>query len=141
MLIVTGGGDDRRRLHAIEAGADDFLEKPISIAELRARVRSAMRMKKYMDELDNAAASLVMLGATIEARDRYTQGHCERLADYGSRLGRRIGLSAEELWAIERGGFLHDLGKIVFAFILVFYLYCNIGATKNKSDRIFSVIV
>jgi putative two-component system response regulator len=120
VLIVTGGGDHTRHLSALEAGADDFLQKPVSMSELRARVRSAVRMKKYIDELDNAAASLVMLGATIEARDRYTQGHCERLAQYGLGLGRRIGLGLEDLWAIERGGFLHDLGKIAIPDAILF---------------------
>lgn len=120
VLIVTGGGDQTRHLRALEAGADDFLEKPVSMSELRARVRSAVRLKKYIDELDNAAASLVMLGATIEARDRYTQGHCERLAQYGLGIGRRIGLGTEDLWAIERGGFLHDLGKIAIPDAILF---------------------
>jgi len=120
VLIMTGGGDQTRHLRALEAGADDFLQKPISLAELKPRVRSAIRLKKYVDELDDAAASLVMLGATIEARDRYTQGHCERLADYGLRLGRRLGLDSGDLSAIERGGFLHDLGKIAIPDAVLF---------------------
>jgi putative two-component system response regulator len=112
VLMMTGGGDEDRHVRALEAGADDYLKKPITMAQLRPRVRSAIRLKQYVDELDNAAASLVMLAATIEARDPHAQGHCERLADYGKRLAQRVGLRGEDLRAIERGGFLHDLGKI-----------------------------
>ena len=120
VLIMTGSADHRRRVQAAEAGADDFLEKPIGLGELRARVQSAARLKKYIDELDHAAASLVILGSTIEARDPYTRGHCERLADLGVRLGRRAGLGTEDLWALERGGFLHDLGKIAVPDAILF---------------------
>ncbi|MFI5179654.1 MAG: HD domain-containing phosphohydrolase, partial [Vicinamibacterales bacterium] len=112
VLMMTGMADHEEYLKALEAGADDFLAKPIRLAELRARVRSAARMKQYVDELDNAAASIVLLGATIEARDRSTEGHCRRLAVYASQLGARIGLGAEDQRALERGGYLHDLGKI-----------------------------
>jgi putative two-component system response regulator len=112
VLIMTGSASRDRRLAALDAGADDFLTKPLDLAELRARIRSAVKMKQYVDELDDAAASLLMLGATIEARDWATGGHCQRLGKYASRLGRRIGLDDDDVRALERGGWLHDLGKI-----------------------------
>ena len=52
------------------------------------------------------------LGATIEARDPLTRGHCQRLGAYGIALGRSVGLNDQDLSALERGGFLHDIGKI-----------------------------
>ena len=112
VLVMTGMTDPTTHLAAIEAGADDFVPKPIQFAELRARVRSAVRMKRCTDELDNAAASIVMLGAAIEARDPRTKGHCERLASYATTLGIRIGLDSRDLRALEQGGYLHDLGKV-----------------------------
>lgn len=112
VLIMTGDAHAGSRLAALEAGADDFLPKPVQLRELRARLRSAVRMKHYVDDLDNAAASMVMLAATIEARDRSTEGHCQRLGDYASALGTRIGLGGEDLRALQLGGCLHDLGKI-----------------------------
>lgn len=120
VLVMSGFADRRHHLAALEAGADDFLAKPIAVPELQARIRSAVRLKRYVDELDNAAASIVSLGATIEARDRYTDGHCQRLADYASQLGGRIGLEAEDLRALERGGYLHDLGKIAIPDAVLF---------------------
>jgi putative two-component system response regulator len=49
---------------------------------------------------------------TIEIRDPYTEGHCQRLANYASALGERLALPDEDLEALYQGGFLHDLGKI-----------------------------
>jgi putative two-component system response regulator len=48
----------------------------------------------------------------VEARDPYTEGHCERLARYASDLGEHLGLPPDSLVALRRGGYLHDLGKI-----------------------------
>ncbi|MGQ0734769.1 MAG: HD domain-containing phosphohydrolase [Acidobacteriota bacterium] len=112
IVLMTGLNERGDRLQAIEAGADDFLTKPIDGAELRARVRSLVRIKHYTDELDSAEAVILSLGLTVEARSPYTHGHCERLAHYGVLLGRRLGLPAEDLAALHGGGFLHDLGKI-----------------------------
>ncbi len=120
VLMMTGAADPGTHLAALEAGADDFLPKPLSLPEVRARVRSASRMKGYIDELDNAAASIVMLGAAIEARDRHTNGHCRRLAELSTALGRRIGLDAYDLRALEQGGFVHDLGKVAIPDAVLF---------------------
>ena len=55
---------------------------------------------------------LLTLGRTVEAKDPYTQGHCERLAAYSVALGLELGLPPDDLTALDRGGALHDLGKI-----------------------------
>jgi len=120
VVIMTGGADPRSHVDALEAGADDFLPKPLALPELRARIRSACRMKRYVDELDNAAASIVMLGATIEARDRHTSGHCQRLAEHASCLGTRLGLDGHDVRALQQGGYLHDLGKIAIPDAVLF---------------------
>ena len=52
------------------------------------------------------------MGATIEARDPSTNGHCQRLAYYATRLGLSLNLDQDDVAALERGGFLHDIGKI-----------------------------
>ncbi len=112
VVMITGLIDMEDKIRGIEAGADDFLNKPIFPVELNARVASLLRVKEYTDELETADDVLCTLGRSVESRDPYTEGHCERLATYASELGRFMGLGEEEQLALRRGGFLHDLGKI-----------------------------
>lgn len=112
VVIVTSQTDRQQRLEGIDAGADEFLGKPFDSATLHARIRSLVKLKRQTDELESAEAVILGLGATIEARDPNTQGHCERLANYATTLGQSLGLDDEDLHALERGGFLHDIGKI-----------------------------
>lgn len=112
VVLVTALKDSKDRVRGLEAGADDFLSKPVNTTELRARVRSLVRLKRYTDDLESAEAVMLTLGETIEARDAYTEGHCQRLAAYAVALGQALGLNRAELLALEYGGFLHDIGKI-----------------------------
>jgi len=112
VVLLTGLSAVEDRVKGIEAGADDFLSKPFVVAELNARVRSLTRLKRYTDELDSAESMILSLALTIEARDPYTKGHCERLAAYATALGARLGLPEDQQVALHRGGFLHDVGKI-----------------------------
>jgi putative two-component system response regulator len=120
VILMTGAHESADRLLAIEAGADDYVSKPIDRTELRARVRSLMRVKHYTDDLDSAEAVILSLGLTVEARSPYTHGHCQRLASYGEALGRRLALSPDELAALRRGGYLHDIGKIAIPDAILF---------------------
>jgi putative two-component system response regulator len=112
IVMITGLNAHEDRLKAIEAGADDFLTKPISPEELFARVKSLLKLKEFTDELETAESVLCTLGLSVEARDPYTEGHCERLAKNASDLGRYLNLEEECVTALRRGGYLHDLGKI-----------------------------
>ncbi len=112
IVMITGLSDREDKVRGIEVGADDFLNKPIFPEELFARVKSLIKLKEFTDELDNAEDVLCTLGLSVEARDPYTEGHCERLAKYAADLGANMGLDAESLVALKRGGYLHDLGKI-----------------------------
>ena len=112
IVMITGLSDREDRLQGIEAGADDFLTKPISPEELFARVNSLLKLKEFTDELETADSVLCTLGLSVEARDPYTEGHCERLSRDAVDLGRFLGLDEESIVALRRGGYLHDLGKI-----------------------------
>jgi putative two-component system response regulator len=112
VVLITGLHDLEDRIKGIDAGADDFLAKPFNFDELTARVRSLMRLKRFTDELDSAESVITSLALTIEARDQYTEGHCERLAEYSTALGADLGLPHEDLSALQWGGYLHDVGKI-----------------------------
>jgi putative two-component system response regulator len=99
-------------MRGIDAGADDFLSRPFVIEELEARVRSLTRLKRYTDELDSAESVILSLALTIEARDSYTGGHCERLAAYATAFATELGFDEDQRLALVRGGFLHDVGKV-----------------------------
>src|ERR1700756_1033365 len=111
-VLITGLSDSSDRVRGIEAGADDFLNKPVLAEELIARVKSLLRLKEFTDELETADSVLCTLGLIVEGRDPYTEGHCERLAVNAVDLGRHLGLDEDSLVALRRGGYLHDLGKI-----------------------------
>jgi len=111
-VLITGLSDREDKLRGIEAGADDFLNKPIFSEELFARVKSLLKLKEFTDELETAESVLCTLGLSVESRDPYTVGHCERLAENASNLGRHLHLDEDSLVALRRGGYLHDLGKI-----------------------------
>jgi putative two-component system response regulator len=111
-VLITGLSDREDRVSGIEAGADDFLSKPIFPEELFARVKSLIKLKEFTDELETAESVLCTLGLSVESRDPYTEGHCERLAENASNLGRHLLLDEDEIIALRRGGYLHDLGKI-----------------------------
>src|ERR1700674_5760940 len=111
-VLITGLSDSSDKVRGIEAGADDFLNKPVLAEELTARVKSLLRVKEFTDELETADSVLCTLGLSVESRDPYTEGHCERLAVRAADLGRHLGLDEDSIVALRRGGYLHDLGKI-----------------------------
>jgi putative two-component system response regulator len=113
VVIITGLSERNDRVRGIEAGADEFLSKPVYPEELFARVRSLLKLKEFTDEMENVESVLFTLALSVEARDPYTQGHCDRLSHYSAELGRSIGLDNDSVTALRRGGILHDLGKIV----------------------------
>jgi len=112
VVMITGLSDRADRVRGIEAGADDFLSKPLYPEELYARVKSLLKLKHFTDELENAEAVLFSLALGVEARDPFTGDHCSRLAHYAGELGRHLHFDYENIVALERGGYLHDLGKI-----------------------------
>lgn len=112
VVLITALHQRERKIEGINAGADDFLTKPVDPHELRARARSLVRLKRYTDDLDSAESVIMSLALVIEARDAYTDGHCQRLAAYATALGRALQLSEDDVAALFRGGYLHDVGKI-----------------------------
>jgi putative two-component system response regulator len=112
VVMLTALSDRAHHLAAITAGADDFVAKPFDPQQLSARILSLVRLKQYTDELESAESIIRSLALTVEARDSGTDGHCQRLSRYATTLGTAIGLDADALAALERGGYLHDVGKI-----------------------------
>lgn len=112
VILVTGLTSPDDRIQGIMCGADDFLSKPVNKHELLARVHSLLRLKEFTDELENAETVLFSLALSIEAKDPYTEGHCERLSKYCVAMAERLELSEEMRVALRRAGIVHDIGKI-----------------------------
>ena len=112
VILITALSDKQDRLEGIKAGADDFLSRPVDRTELLARVRSLLKLKLRTDELERAESVLFALARSIEGKDPYTQGHCERLSEYASLLGQHLGFPPDQVTALHRAGIVHDIGKV-----------------------------
>lgn len=120
VLIVTSVQGIENEVAGLESGADEFLVKPLQPAVLRTRIRSMLRQKRIVDSLEEAEAILFALAQTVERRDKETGNHCQRLAALSVALGSAIGLPDEDLLALYRGGFLHDIGKVAVPDAILF---------------------
>ena len=112
ILMLTNVQGVENEVAGINSGADEFLTKPLHSTVVRTRIRSMLRSKAAIDSLEEAEAILFALAQAIEQRDKYTGGHCERLAWYSVSLGMALSLPRPQLLALHRGGFLHDIGKV-----------------------------
>ncbi|MBI5182508.1 MAG: response regulator [Nitrospirae bacterium] len=112
IVMITALRDMEDKIKALELGADEFLSKPFNKAELMARVGALLKMKRLNDSLEAAEDVIFTLARTIEARDRYTEGHCERVSKFSVSLAKEAGLSETDQNALKNGGVLHDIGKI-----------------------------
>ncbi len=112
VVILTSVTDLQARVAGLAAGADDFFTKPVEFVELRTRLAALLRVKMLLGQLERAESVITTLALTIEARDPYTLGHCDRLSRYAVAVGEALGLDHEMIRALRLGGYLHDLGKI-----------------------------
>ncbi len=131
ILMLMSFLDAEQKVYALQAGADDFLYRPIHQAELRARVRSLLRIKshytrieKERDQLDLLAQRrtreldemtfgiVVALERANTLNDEDTGGHIKRVCMYSHILGETIGLADGMLNKVRRYSSLHDVGKV-----------------------------
>ncbi|HEX6087677.1 MAG TPA: HD domain-containing phosphohydrolase [Thermoanaerobaculia bacterium] len=130
MLTALTGTDDK--IHALECGADDFLNKPINREELRTRIRSLIRIRNLRKELDSSENIIMTLTSALESKDPRTMGHVHRVAAYASRLCARLGLSPDERDTVIKGAMLHDLGMIG----VPDHLLTTLPATDEERGRV-----
>jgi len=112
LSIVIFTALEEEKLRALQMGANDFLSKPFSQAELETTVLAQLKLKSYIEQLEDVENILYFLADLVEARDYYTGRHTERVARFAVELGKKVGLSDETLSYIEKGGRLHDIGKV-----------------------------
>ncbi|MBX3444150.1 MAG: response regulator [Planctomyces sp.] len=131
VLILTASCERQTKLQALEAGATDFLEKPVDPAELLPRVRNALWIKAHHDMLERHAEQLEAavrrrtdelaasrlevvqcLARAAEFRDDNTGRHVVRVGRYAGIIGKKLGLPDDYVQLLELAAQLHDVGKI-----------------------------
>jgi putative two-component system response regulator len=112
IILLTGRTSTEDLVRGLDAGADDFLSKPFVAPELLARIRSALRLRSAMAEMEAAHGVVAALANAVEAKDVTTENHCQRLAGLAYQLAETVGLEGLDLKGVVFGALLHDVGKI-----------------------------
>jgi len=138
VVLVTGLHEIKDKVRGLEAGADDFLHKPFHPLELRARVKSLLRIKAQSDQLEHQNRLLADTNLLLEERvrqrtveleeltigltaalerantmnDEDTGNHIKRVCHFSELFARALGLDADVVVKIGRFASLHDVGKV-----------------------------
>ncbi|MBV8518290.1 MAG: response regulator [Acidobacteria bacterium] len=112
VIVLTSHRNSAMRQEAIVAGADDFINYPLHRLELVTRIQSLLRIKEYHGDLEQTQNVICALALALEAKDRYTRGHSQRVGDLARKFALHVGISANDAERIRIAGLLHDIGKI-----------------------------
>ena len=131
VVMLTALTDRNSRHEGLEAGAIDFLNKPVDMIELNIRLRNVIELKEYHDHLKtyNEKLEKIVEQRTLELRNSFTDtiyrltlmaehkdlgtaSHIKRTSHYTSLLARLLGLSEKETDIIFHASPMHDIGKI-----------------------------
>jgi putative two-component system response regulator len=138
VVMLTAFNDLDTGMKAIRAGASDYLTKPVrrktllacvdrtitksvlqqERREIQSKAQAYQRnleveLGRALEALKNTTrATLEAFSETIEQKDAYTKGHCNRVRNISVALGNAIGFSTERMAILEGGALLHDIGKI-----------------------------
>ncbi|NQT57805.1 MAG: response regulator [Bacteroidetes bacterium] len=138
VIMLTAFTDLDTGMKAIRKGAEDYLSKPVRRSELISRVNDVIKkskaksaeneklqnsshQQKFLEEqlgkahhtiMRTTMATIKAFSETIEQKDPYTKGHCNRVCELALLIGKKISLSESDLTILEGGCLLHDIGKI-----------------------------
>ena len=131
LVVVTCIEDREIRYQALEAGATDFLTKPVDHLECRARCRNLLMLQKQQQIIKDRAKwleqrvadatheirqreqeTLLRLAKAGEYRDEETGNHVIRMSRYSRLIAEGLGLPQDECRVIEIAAPMHDIGKI-----------------------------
>jgi putative nucleotidyltransferase with HDIG domain len=144
VIMVTAVNDAHIAIDCMKRGAYDYLTKPFNLDEVFLSAERAMEKRRltlenrdYQNNLEQKVAaqaqkikdsflnSIKALAYALEAKDNYTSGHSQRVADMAEVTAREMGLTLEEQTRIRLAGLIHDIGKIGIN-----------GAVLNKEGRL-----
>ena len=138
IVMVSAMGDAEFRVKALELGVDDFLAKPVDGVELKARVRSSLKIKAYNDQMrqyqkdieteverrtqqlrlalerlkETSLDCIFRLSRAGEYKDDDTGGHIQRMSHFAAAAARKLGLDSIMVEGILYAAPMHDIGKI-----------------------------
>ena len=124
VVFLTGESGEDMEMKGLRMGAEDFIRKPVfpdvllqrvsRIIELnRVHKSMAMEIERRATECERLSRHVVQtLAEAIDAKDTYTNGHSDRVAQYSREIAKRYGYSDKEQDDIYMMGLLHDVGKI-----------------------------
>ncbi len=102
----------RARSTRLKPGRMNSWFEPLRPRALRARVQASLRYKAMIDSLDDSETILFSLAQSVEERDPDLGQHCQRLALMAAAMGVTLSLPGHDILALQRGGYLHDIGKV-----------------------------
>lgn len=124
VVFLTGDESRDTEIAGFNAGAWDFVRKPFVPEVLLKRVEHTIELSRLQKNLarevsvqtlraDHLTQEVMLsLAKAVDAKDRYTRGHSERVAGYSVMIAARLGMSREQQSEIYAMGLLHDVGKI-----------------------------
>lgn len=131
IICLTADDDHESEARCFELGAMDFITKPFIAEIMRKRVsrimelndlrrslehevdKKTLEIKKNSRKLQRLTTQVMLtLASTIDAKDKYTNGHSLRVAEYSRMIVERLNMSEQEQENIYYIGLLHDIGKI-----------------------------
>jgi putative nucleotidyltransferase with HDIG domain len=131
IILVTARTGAEMINEGLQAGADDYISKPFDSTELKARIRSQLRLRQMESEMALMNKNLRMrtmdlveqqrslflstvksLASAIDAKDEYTRHHSTRVTEFSLKIAAKMGFSEKELGDLELAALLHDVGKI-----------------------------
>ena len=114
IIVLTGLIDMEIAVDVMRKGAFDYLLKPVRKDELVLTVEKALRYRRLIEENIRSAhlSAIKLLISAIEQRNPYKEGHNERVKRYTLSMAERLSFSTGDLWLLEYGSLLHDIGEI-----------------------------
>jgi len=131
VVMATATTDVNIAIRCMKRGAYDYITKPFNLDEVILSVdraldkrRLELENKEYQQHLEEKVAeqakkirasflsAITALAYALEAKDKYTSGHSQRVADIAVAIAKEMGLSPEIIDKVKLAGLLHDIGKI-----------------------------
>ncbi len=131
IICLTADDDTASEVKCFELGAVDFIAKPFVAEVMRSRIGCILELYRLRNQLQNEVEKHTLslknhssklqrlttqvfqtLAGTIDAKDKYTNGHSVRVAEYSRMIAVRLNMSPQEQEDIYHIGLLHDIGKI-----------------------------